>query len=308
MMCVVTGMRARAGIWFLVALAIGASGCRGDRREAPARPDPPPVAQGVSARTLQLVDPSRSTTDRRRGTETAGRTINTRVYYPASGAGPFPIVVFSHGLRGTPDDYRLLLEHWAREGLVVVAPEYPLTSRNSEDVMPGDLVNQPADASFALTQVLADESLRAIADAKHVAAAGHSEGALTTYGLFTMCCRDTRLSAGIVLAGNSVGFRDQLEGPPASMLFVHGDADQVINIGLGQAAYARVPWRKAFLTLEGGAHIPPYLGADNPAARVVTASTTDFLRWTLRRDATALDTLRRDAAVPGVAHLEGNLE
>src|SRR5262249_14203792 len=166
--------------------------------------------------------------------------ITTRVYYPDGGRGPYPLVVFSHGLRGTPEDYRLLLSRWARDGFVVVAPEYPLTSGASGEIVPADLVNQPADASFALSGVLQDDFFNGRLDAAHVAAAGHSEGALTTYGLFTACCRDARLSAGIVMAGDAVGFRDQpLSGSPAPMLFVHGDADPLVPLALGQAAFAR---------------------------------------------------------------------
>jgi hypothetical protein len=114
------------------------------------------------------------------------------------------VVVFSHGLRGTPEDYRALLSLWAADGFVVIAPAYPLTNRDAQEIVPADLVNQPADASFVLTQVLNDPFFR-FADPAHIAAAGHSEGALTTYGLFTSCCRDPRLSAGIVMAGDMVG-------------------------------------------------------------------------------------------------------
>jgi fermentation-respiration switch protein FrsA (DUF1100 family) len=299
-----TGVRARGvQAWLAVLVLIGGAGCRGEQAQ-------PPVgnagaADGVSMRTLALVDTSRATTDRRRGTGSAGRTITTHVYFPTGGSGPYPVVVFSHGLRGTPDDYRGLLTQWARDGFVVVAPVYPLTSRDSQEVVPGDLVNQPADASFALSQVLNNAEFKSTADGQHVAAAGHSEGALTTYGLFTACCRDARLVAGIVMAGDAVGFRDQpLTGSATPMLFIHGDADPLVPIVAGQAAYARVPWPKGFLTLTGAAHIPPYLGGDNPDAQLVASTTSAFLRWTLRADPAALAALRRDAATSSIAHFD----
>src|ERR671930_551369 len=72
---------------------------------------------------------------------------------PATGA--FPIVLLSHGLRGTPDDYRALAARWAGAGLVVVAPAYPLTHRGAPQIAPGDLRNQPGDASFVLSSILA---------------------------------------------------------------------------------------------------------------------------------------------------------
>jgi len=141
-----------------------------------------------------------------------------------------------------------------------------------------------------------------------VAAVGHSEGALTTVGLFTACCRDARLLAGVVLAGDAVGFeRYPFIGARAPMLFVHGDADPLVPIALGRQAFDRVPWPKAFVTLHGAAHIPPYLGENNAAASVVSAATTEFLDWAVRGDASALQALRKDANVPGVAMLDDRL-
>ena len=39
-------------------------------------------------------------------------------------------------------------------GFVVVAPAYPLTSRNAPRLAPGDVRNQPADAAFVLAIAL----------------------------------------------------------------------------------------------------------------------------------------------------------
>ena len=38
---------------------------------------------------------------------------------PATGAGPFPLIVFGHGLGGVPAVYGDLLESWAAAGFVV---------------------------------------------------------------------------------------------------------------------------------------------------------------------------------------------
>jgi dienelactone hydrolase len=264
-----------------VVLVVGA-GCRGSLARS----------TDVQTRTLSVSDTSR------------GRSFNVSVYYPKNG-GPHPVVVFSHGLRGVPDDYRALFGQWVQAGFAVVAPAYPHTNRTAAQIEATDLRNQPADASFALSQALQSADLRGVLDGAHVAAAGHSEGALTTYGLFTACCRDARLLGGIIMAGDAVGFvGEPMTGPPAPLLFIHGDADPLVNIELGRAAYARVPWPKGFLTLPGSAHIPPYLGGDSPAAETVTAASTDFLKWTLLGDSSALTALRRDATKPGAAILD----
>jgi len=75
---------------------------------------------------------------------------------PARSSGPFPLVVFGHGLDSTPDVYARMLEAWARAGYVVAAPIFPLSNANA----PGgadesDIINQPADMSFVITRILA---------------------------------------------------------------------------------------------------------------------------------------------------------
>ena len=116
-----------------------------------------------------------------------------------------------------------------------------------------DVLNQPADASYVLTQVLAldaEPATRCAAASTPTGsrAAGHSAGGITTIGLFSGG-RDDRLDAGIVLAGSGARRRRRFTGPAAPLLFVHGDADQVVPYAAGQAAFDAVPWPKAMLTL-----------------------------------------------------------
>jgi predicted dienelactone hydrolase len=237
-----------------------------------------------------------------------GRTVTAKIYLPADSGAKAPVVLFSHGLNALPSDYQALFQRWTIAGFAVVAPAYALTHRGASPLKADDLTNQPADAISTLDRALASADLANRLDGSNVVAAGHSEGALTTAGLFTACCCDPRLAGGIILAGNDLGFqRDGFSGSPAPLLFVHGDADPLIPIALGGATYARVPWPKGFITLAGAAHIPPYLGGDSPAADVVNATCSDFLRWVLRSGQTALDALRRDAAVAGVAKLDDQL-
>ncbi len=46
------------------------------------------------------------------------------IWYPSGGAGPFPLVVFSHGLDGTPAADSVFLRHLASHGYVVAAPQH----------------------------------------------------------------------------------------------------------------------------------------------------------------------------------------
>jgi dienelactone hydrolase len=220
-------------------------------------------------------------------------TVAVTVWYPTTSAstgsapvadGVWPIIVFSHGLRGLPQDYEGLLTTWAKAGYIVAAPTYPNTGRESAHVNPGDVSNQPADAIATIDAVVAaaktpGDLFNGKLDATHIMAAGHSEGAITTIGLFDECCRDPRLVAGVILAGNSLGFPGHPAGPSAPILFIHGDKDRLVPIALGKAAYREFQWPRAFLTLNDQAHIDPYLKPDTPAFQIVTTTTIAFFNY-----------------------------
>jgi fermentation-respiration switch protein FrsA (DUF1100 family) len=277
---------------------IALSACTGGGRPpipVPSRaaPTPTPEATGTSPATVFPVGVRRETF-----TRAGSRSLPTTIWYPARNGrpapGPFPVVLFSHGLGGTPDDYASLLSRWASAGFVVAAPAYPKTHRGVRDLDITDVVNQPADASYVLSQLLAGP-LKASLDARRLAAAGHSAGGITTVGLFTSS-RDKRLAAGVVLAGNGLGVGLNFTGPSAPLLFVHGDADGVVPYSMGRAVYERVPWPKALLTLPGQGHI---VIAGTAAWTAMAATTVDFLRWTLYDDGAAKDRLTADAGTVG---------
>src|SRR6185369_2267650 len=48
------------------------------------------------------------------------RNVPAKIYYPKSSGGPFPIVIFSHGLGGTREGYEYLGRAWASHGYVSV--------------------------------------------------------------------------------------------------------------------------------------------------------------------------------------------
>jgi pimeloyl-ACP methyl ester carboxylesterase len=272
-------------------LALSAIACRPGALRGGAAPEAgTPASPQAQTHTYTFVDESRGK-----------RTVKTEVYLPATGNAPLPIVLFSHGLRGLPSDYRGLWSVWVDNGFAVVAPVYPMTSRGAPDIAAGDLPNQPADAVFALGEALKQADVRDRLDGTRVVAAGHSEGALTTYGLLTSCCRDSRVLGAMIMAGDAIAFeRYTFNAPPMPVLFIHGDSDQVVPIALGRAAFARVPWPKGFMTLTGGAHVPPYVERGGPVGR----ASTDFLRWVLLKDTNALAALRRDANAAGASTLE----
>ena len=229
------------------------------------------------------------------------RPLPVRVWYP-EGSGPFPLVVFSHGLTSEPGAYLSLLEAWAAAGIVVAAPTYPHTHHGAADLDAGDIVNQPADASFVLTELLGlrDGPLAGRLDATRLGAAGHSAGGITTAGLFS-AARDDRLKVGVVLAGTD--FRNQpFAGPPAALLFVHGRNDTTVRYGAAHTVLEAVPWSRAMLTVTNGGHV-----STAAEARVVADTTTEFLRWALYGDPAAKSRIPGAAGKGKVATLEDQL-
>ncbi|MFF5179406.1 alpha/beta hydrolase family protein [Micromonospora sp. NPDC000316] len=251
-----------------------------------------------------------------------GRALPVTLWYPAAGKaggvtkrsaaaaeGRFPVVMFSHGFTAHPDDYAPLLIRWAAAGFVVAAPTFPHTSRGSDGKLV-DVLNQPADVSYALTQVLeldgkADDGLRGRLATDRVAAAGHSAGAVTTIGLFTGG-RDERLDAGVVFAGTAVGVGTAFAGASAPQLFVHGELDEVVEYAAGKAAYDKVPWPKALLSLPKGDHGRGLL-SDGKTLRIVSDTSVEFLRWSLYGDAAAKERISTGATRGNLATFDDHL-
>lgn len=194
-----------------------------------------------------FVDTSRPTAPLK-GPQLPSRTIDTTIVYP-QGPGPFPLIVLSHGIGGTPKDYTVLAGTWAGLGYVVALPAFPLTNDQAPDAETNlfDGVNQPKDVSFVIDQVLAlngdDKSpLFGRIDADRIGVAGHSFGAATTYALaFAGCCRDQRIKA-VGVAHIALGSpRDELGEMRTTELlaFLRGVVARLALVGRG-AALARL--------------------------------------------------------------------
>ncbi|TDC54325.1 chlorophyllase [Micromonospora sp. KC207] len=322
-------MRRRRATCLLTAvlLTAGLAGCSGGTEPTwrEAAPGQPPKATTPAARVPIGSAPSESFAvgvRQLRLNRDGDRPLPVTVWYPARGTaggtpqrsataatGRFPVVMFSHGLNGRPEDYVTLLTHWAAAGFVVAAPAFPHTARGT-DTNVLDVLNQPADVSYALTRVLAlnakaGDPLRGRLATDRVAAAGHSAGGVTTIGLFT-AGRDERLDAGVVFAGTGLGVGTAFAGAAAPQLFVHGEADKVVDYASGRAAYDKVPWPKAMLSLPEGDHGRALL-TDGAALRVVSGTCVEFLRWTLYGDPAAKRRLPDEATRGGLATLDDRL-
>jgi predicted dienelactone hydrolase len=290
-------------------------------RQAAASPGTPRGGYAIGTLTLTLID--RHRTIRLSAGTTVPRTLVTYVRYPAGSgpagaevagaapaAGPFPLVVFAHGFDVTPTTYARLLASWARAGYVVAAPLFPLTNPHA----PGgpeesDVVNQPADVSFAISSLLAASGapgpLSGLIDSRRIAVAGHSDGAETALAAaFSRRERDARISAAVVLSGAEMsgigGYGFRPHGP--ALLAAQGSRD-VFNAPRYTDAYFRAARRpKYLLRLPGAGHLPRYT-TEQPQLSIVERLTRAFLDAYLKGSASALTDLAPLGNVPGSAAL-----
>lgn len=105
----------------------------------------------------------------------------------APAAGPFPLVVFSHGHQGFAENSSFLMEHLASHGFVVVAPDHTgNTTFDGSDRQTEIYAQRPGDLSAVLDHLLAlpaDHALAgAVADGP-VLAIGHSFGGYTVFAI-----------------------------------------------------------------------------------------------------------------------------
>jgi fermentation-respiration switch protein FrsA (DUF1100 family) len=273
-----------------------------------------PTGLDVTSTTVTFEDTARTTSTGDGSEPLPSRTLETTIWYPTEGDGPFPLVVYSHGYRSNPEDYAELIETWAAAGMVVVAPMFPLTAAGTLELRT-DLPSQPADVSFVLTQVLemndtAGSGIEGLIDPERIAAAGHSAGALTTALLFTDTYFDDRLDAAVVLAGGELSYLvPELGEQPVStfvdsgnpMLFVHGGADDAIPLEEGELLYSFAPAPKAFLEAEFATHSKPYDDPADDSWAVIAAGTTGYLTWALDIDPDGLQRMRDAVEADGGA-------
>ena len=125
------------------------------------------------------------------------RDIPVKIYYPKTGNGPFPVIIFSHGLGGSRDSYPYLGEHWASYGYVSVHVQHPGSdtavwkgvdnprkSMKRAIANPKNAIDRPKDISYAIDQMeklnVTNSPLKGRLDLKNIGVAGHSFGSHTT--------------------------------------------------------------------------------------------------------------------------------
>ena len=276
------------------------------------------AVSSVATTTMTFIDTSRSTPSWNGMPEKASRSLVTTIWYPEHGSGSartsrgrYPLIVFAHGLGGSPEQYRQLLTAWAAAGYVVAAPLFPLSSSETPGGPDGgDIGNQPGDMSFVIDQVLKASAasggpLSGLVDPNEIGAAGHSNGAITTLGLVAnSCCRDPRVKAAVVMAGTTEGLgRGQYQLAKAPPLLVvqdlhdglvpYADAVAVFNQARGPKALLSLDWDSASDPTGSTAHMAAS-GVVGPTSSVVIKSTTAFFNAFLKQEHGALRAVSAD--------------
>ena len=297
-------------------VALGATACSSAAtarppaaEQLPAEPSTtrPRLQSGHAEWTATFVDSSRKTVSAS-GPVLPTRTLRTAIYRP-NGAGPFPLIVFAHGMSGHPDKFTKLFSVWADAGFVVAAPAFPLTNDHvaDSDANVGDVEQQPADMSYVLDHMLAlarqdGNRLSGAIDEQHIGAGGLSLGGFTVYELaFSACCRDARVKAVEVLDGFRPG--DVALDGHAPLLIAHSDTDPAIPFSTARDAFRAAKPPAWFVTLHHASHASQWENTVTPYDHVDERLSTDFWEATLGGDDAGFARLARDAQVKGLASI-----
>jgi predicted dienelactone hydrolase len=155
------------------------------------------------------------------------KDLPLEIYYPA-GAGPFPVIIFSHGALASKDCYSELGRYWASFGYVSIHPSHADSIADSrfrgtllEAISdPKGWANRPKDISFIIDSFSEIEKLvpqlSGKLDRRHIGVGGHSFGAYTAslVGGTTITIpgddepqsfRDRRVKAVLLLSPQGIG-------------------------------------------------------------------------------------------------------
>jgi dienelactone hydrolase len=273
-----------------------------------------PSTYAVGAIDDTWVDTSRGTNANGKAPASKNRSFKVVVLYPAKGEGsaahqiegaagvpgPWPLIIFSHGVTALGTDYLNDLREFASAGYVVVAPNYPLSNRNA----PGgptvaDMPNQAkGDIPYLIDHTIelskGSGVLHGLVDASRIGLAGHSLGAVTSLTAgYDPCCASKRVRAVAEWSGILVPltkpFHVATFAAHRPLLIVHGTNDGTVNYAAAGGVYKELGTPKIEVSLPGEGHVPAFvIGRGKAAGEVVIDTTLHFFDAELKNDPTSL--------------------
>jgi predicted dienelactone hydrolase len=193
-----------------------------------------------------------------------------RVQYPVAAAtgadpavddGPYPLVLFSHGFAGFPEQSVELTTHLASWGYVVAAPEHVERSLGGLLGTAAQGVTASTDPEVLsatldlVTATAADPSspLEGLVDVEHVAVAGHSAGAGATY---RTAATDDRIDAFVAYSLGSGNEENPLgDAPTVPGLVMAGVDDETIPVTATREAFATLADPRYLVEVAGSGHL-----------------------------------------------------
>jgi dienelactone hydrolase len=179
---------------------------------------------------------------------------------PATDAAPYPVVIFSHGFAGYPEQSLDITTHLASWGFVVAAPNHVDRSLDGILGTAGRGVEAKDDVAvlqdtieLVEQQSAGDGILGGLADPDRVVAAGHSAGAGATY---RFASADPRVKAWIAY---SVGLGGRSGPPPAAPkqpgMVMLGTTDGIIEPAASEQVYAGMNAPKYLVRIGDAGHL-----------------------------------------------------
>jgi pimeloyl-ACP methyl ester carboxylesterase len=192
------------------------------------------------------------------------RQLPVTVWSPkGSDAGRRPLLIYTHGLMSDRNDLKYIAQHLSSYGYVVVAADYPLTSRSSgEALFIADVVNQPGDIAFLISQITDAETeigtaFGGLVDPDRLGLFGYSLGGLTsTLAAYHPTAKLPQVNAVASIAGPSamLGERFFRTGEIPFMMLA-GTADGVVPYDDHAKVIAERVDNSILVSIDGGSHM-----------------------------------------------------
>jgi predicted dienelactone hydrolase len=218
------------------------------------------------------------------------RKVPVKIYYPKDGKGPFPVIIFSHGLGGSRDGYEYLGRYWAAHGYVSVHVQHLGSDTSVWQGVPADevkqalekaivnpknILNRPLDVTFAIDEVAKlnqdNPVFKGRLDLEHIGMAGHSFGSYTTLAIAgelfasgSLSWADPRVKAAIPMSPsvprNKNGLEESFSKIKIPCFHMTGTLDDS-PVGNTKAADRRLPFDhihgadQFLVTFNGGDHM-----------------------------------------------------